>query len=387
MSTTGGGTSSSSSIVDNGISTLFGDAATIRMTLDHLYSIIDVTKQVTGKNGNEAGAVVRSLRKKHPEFFEQLGEYQFPGARQSFQSVLTHGQCVDFITMIQGNGADNFRREVEEARVDRKRKMEDKTQLAASERQKKTACSIGKTEEDSFTATKKQRDEIQAMLEALEARLTTSEESNITLAAKLATSEESNLAHAEKSKEDEASFTATKKQRDEIQVELEALREKLATSEKSILYLDDQLDRKNITIRLIGDKSKKEMHENRKKFDELRATLKKERREHEKLRETVKREQMEKEVPNSKKLEKLVQKGYGEGVDIAAVLTEIYKLYPPLRSDAKFERIAGSDGLKKMIKTARLHYHPDHQSNGEQGHQDTCTEITKLLNHFSSRCK
>jgi hypothetical protein len=83
----------------------------------------------------------------------------------------------------------------------------------------------------------------------------------------------------------------------------------------------------------------------------------------------------------------LVQKGYGEGVDIAAVLTEIYKLYPPLRSDAKFERIAGSGGLKKMIKTALLHYHPDHQSNGEQGHQDTCTEITKLLNHFSSRCK
>jgi hypothetical protein len=75
---------------------------------------------------------------------------------------------------------------------------------------------------------------------------------------------------------------------------------------------------------------------------------------------------------------------YENAGDYAFMISEIYKLHPPLRPDARFEYIVGLSGVKRMTQKALLHYHPDHQNKGGQRHQDICMEIAKLLNHFRS---
>jgi hypothetical protein len=123
---------------------------------------------------------------------------------------------------------------------------------------------------------------------------------------------------------------------------------------------------------------------------EVNEMLKREKVLFEEYREKMEKEaveaRMQREAPNPEVMT-FLERCYPDNGDDVSKIAEIYKLYPPLRADAKFERSVGFSWFKKMIQKALLHYHPDHQHKGGPGHQKICIEITKLLNHFSSRNK
>jgi hypothetical protein len=72
-------------------------------------------------------------------------------------------------------------------------------------------------------------------------------------------------------------------------------------------------------------------------------------------------------------------------VSTARTLGNIYAFQPPLRKEDKLIIQTNDCGsIRRALKSARLHYHPDRQGKGGYWCQTICTEITKLLNCISA---
>jgi hypothetical protein len=90
-----------------------GSAVTMRTTTgdDPRVSAIDFTMVVTGQNNDHASQTVRNLKKIYPGIFAVCKMHQFPGARQSKQTVLCLSECVEVMGVLPGNTAKEFRKQ------------------------------------------------------------------------------------------------------------------------------------------------------------------------------------------------------------------------------------------------------------------------------------
>jgi hypothetical protein len=74
----------------------------------------------------------------------------------------------------------------------------------------------------------------------------------------------------------------------------------------------------------------------------------------------------------------------GYYISTARILENIYAFQPPLRKEDKLViQKNDCESIRKALKSARLHYHPDRQCKGGYWCRTICMEITKLLNYIN----
>jgi hypothetical protein len=69
---------------------------------------------------------------------------------------------------------------------------------------------------------------------------------------------------------------------------------------------------------------------------------------------------------------------------VAGLLRALYAVHPPLNPQHQVGSVQ-DDCLKKTLKMALLHYHPDRQSAGCEWFRSACAEISKVLTEENSK--
>ena len=80
-------------------------------TQDQLFSLVDVTMLVTGKDCNYAAQQIRFLRERHPEVNEKIINLKFPGRRQRLTPAGDVYTAVELIMLLPGRRAGLVRSE------------------------------------------------------------------------------------------------------------------------------------------------------------------------------------------------------------------------------------------------------------------------------------